>query len=82
MVDLEWYRSFIAVYRFGTASGAAHALHLTQPGVSQHVAALEKALAGGPHIDEMVARGDCRAAHFSMGRLAERYADLYQRLLR
>jgi len=44
MVDLEWYRSFVAVYQFGTASGAARALHLTQPGISQHVAALEKAL--------------------------------------
>jgi DNA-binding transcriptional LysR family regulator len=45
MVNLEWYRSFIAVYRVGTVSGAAIQLHLTQPAVSQHLAALESALA-------------------------------------
>ncbi len=44
MVNLEWYRSFVAVYRVGTASGAAAVLHLTQPAVSQHIAALESAL--------------------------------------
>jgi hypothetical protein len=44
-------------------------------------AALERALVGGPSIDEMVARADGRALHFSMARLAERYADHYQRLL-
>ena len=43
-------------------------------------AALEQALAGGPTIDAMVARGDCRASAFSMERLAERYAELYRRL--
>lgn len=45
MVNFEWYRSFIAVYRVGTVSGAAQVLHLTQPAVSQHLAALEAALA-------------------------------------
>lgn len=45
MVNLEWYRSFIAVYRVGTVSGAAQVLHLTQPAVSQHLGALESALA-------------------------------------
>jgi DNA-binding transcriptional LysR family regulator len=44
MVNLEWYRSFVAVYRVGTVSGAAAVLHLTQPAVSQHIAALESAL--------------------------------------
>jgi DNA-binding transcriptional LysR family regulator len=44
MVNLEWYRSFIAVYQVGTVSGAAQGLHLTQPGVSQQIAALEAAL--------------------------------------
>jgi DNA-binding transcriptional LysR family regulator len=44
MVDLEWYRSFVAVYRVGTVSGAAEVLHLTQPAVSQHIAALESTL--------------------------------------
>ena len=38
----------------------------------------EQALARWPAIDEMVAPGDCRAAHFSMERLAERYSGLYQ----
>jgi DNA-binding transcriptional LysR family regulator len=44
MVNLEWYRSFVAIYRSGTVSGAAQVLHLTQPAVSQHLAALESAL--------------------------------------
>ncbi len=44
MVSFEWYRSFIAVYRVGTVSKAAEVLHLTQPAVSQHLAALESAL--------------------------------------
>ncbi len=43
MVSLEWYRSFIEVYRAGTVSAAARALRLTQPAVSQHLAALESA---------------------------------------
>ena len=44
MVNLEWYRSFVAVYRAGTVSRAAEGLHLTQPAVSQHIAALEASL--------------------------------------
>lgn len=44
MVNLEWYRSFVEVYRVGTVSKAAQGLHLTQPAVSQHIAALESAL--------------------------------------
>jgi DNA-binding transcriptional LysR family regulator len=44
MVNLEWYRSFVAIYRSSTVSGAAQVLHLTQPAVSQHLAALESAL--------------------------------------
>ncbi|HEY9642189.1 MAG TPA: LysR family transcriptional regulator [Coleofasciculaceae cyanobacterium] len=44
MVNLEWYRSFVEVYRVGTVSGAAEVLHLTQPAVSQHVAALESSM--------------------------------------
>ncbi|WP_265233897.1 LysR family transcriptional regulator [Lyngbya sp. CCAP 1446/10] len=44
MINFEWYRSFIEVYRVGTVSGAAQVLHLTQPAVSQHLAALESAL--------------------------------------
>jgi phosphatidylinositol alpha-mannosyltransferase len=54
---------------------------LVAPGDSLALAgALEQALAGGATIDEMVMRGDCRAAHFSMERLAERYAELYRKL--
>ncbi|QBD81033.1 LysR family transcriptional regulator [Ktedonosporobacter rubrisoli] len=41
MADLEWYRSFLAIYRAGTVSAAARALFLTQPAVTQHLAALE-----------------------------------------
>ncbi len=43
MIDFEWYRSFIAVYRAGTVTGAAKARFLTQPAISQHIAALESA---------------------------------------
>jgi phosphatidyl-myo-inositol alpha-mannosyltransferase len=43
-------------------------------------AALEQVLAGGPMIDQMVGQADCRAAHFSMQRLAERYTGFYRRL--
>jgi DNA-binding transcriptional LysR family regulator len=44
MVNLEWYRSFVQVYRVGTVSKAAEMLHLTQPAVSQHIAAFEQFL--------------------------------------
>lgn len=44
MVNLEWYRSFIEVYRAGTVSRAAEVLNLTQPAVSQHLAGLEATL--------------------------------------
>ncbi len=44
MANYEWYRSFVAVYQTGTASAAAEKRFLTQPAVSQHIAALEQAL--------------------------------------
>ncbi len=47
MINLEWYRSFMAVYRAGTVTGAAKACSLTQPAVSQHLAALEN-ITGAP----------------------------------
>ncbi len=47
MINLEWYRSFMAVYRIGTVTGAAKACSLTQPAVSQHLAALEN-VTGAP----------------------------------
>ena len=43
MVNLEWYRSFMAVYRTGSVSKAADTCFITQPAVSQHLAALENA---------------------------------------
>jgi phosphatidylinositol alpha-mannosyltransferase len=54
---------------------------LVPPGDATALAtALEQALAGGPAVEEMVATGAARAAHFSMNHLAERYADLYSRV--
>jgi DNA-binding transcriptional LysR family regulator len=44
MIGFEWYRSFVAVYQTGTVSAAAQQRRMTQPAISQHVAALEKAL--------------------------------------
>ncbi|HLT57232.1 MAG TPA: LysR family transcriptional regulator [Limnochordales bacterium] len=41
MADFEWYRSFVAIYRLGSVSAAAAARHMTQPALSQHLAALE-----------------------------------------
>jgi len=55
MVNLEWYRSFVEVYRVGTVSRAGQVLHLTQPTVSQHIAALESAL-GYPLFQRMPRR--------------------------
>jgi len=40
----ELYRSFLAVYREGSLSGAARAIRLTQPTIGRHVDALEAAL--------------------------------------
>jgi len=41
MADFEWFRSFVAIYRLGSVSAAAHYRHMTQPALSQHLAALE-----------------------------------------
>ncbi|MYL48122.1 LysR family transcriptional regulator [Halobacillus litoralis] len=41
MIDFEWYRSFIGIYKHGSVSGAAKARFMTQPAMSQHLAALE-----------------------------------------
>ena len=48
-------RSFVEVYRSGSISDAARALGLTQPAVSQHIAALETQL--GRSLFERRARG-------------------------
>lgn len=44
MLNFDWYRSFVAVYQIGTVSGAAEARSLTQPAITQHLAALEAAV--------------------------------------
>jgi DNA-binding transcriptional LysR family regulator len=41
MAELHLLRTFLAVYRAGTFTRAAHELHLTQPAVSLHIRALE-----------------------------------------
>ena len=41
MVDYDWYRSFLAIYQVGTVTRAAEERGLTQPAVTQHLAALE-----------------------------------------
>lgn len=41
MVNLEWYRTFKAVYETGSLTAAAKVLFITQPNVSQHISALE-----------------------------------------
>ncbi|WP_141432748.1 LysR family transcriptional regulator [Bacillus sp. 03113] len=41
MVDFEWYRSFISIYKHHSVSEAAKARIMTQPAMSQHLAALE-----------------------------------------
>jgi DNA-binding transcriptional LysR family regulator len=41
MVNLEWYRSFKAIYKTGTLTGAAARLFISQPGVSLHLSSLE-----------------------------------------
>ncbi len=47
MSHLDLYRTFVAVYRAGSVTGGARARHLTQPAVSQQLAALE-VLVGAP----------------------------------
>lgn len=41
MADFEWFRSFVAIYRYGSVSAAAASRYMTQPALSQHLAALE-----------------------------------------
>jgi phosphatidylinositol alpha-mannosyltransferase len=56
---------------------------LVPPGDPDALAkALGEVLAGGADVRQMVASGECRAAHFSMEHLAERYTDLYGRVVR
>lgn len=41
MINLEWYRTFKAVYKTGTLTSAAAVLFISQPGVSLHLSSLE-----------------------------------------
>jgi len=41
MINLEWFRTFKAIYEAGTLSAAARALFMSQPGVTQHLSSLE-----------------------------------------
>ncbi len=41
MVNLEWYRTFVAIYDNNTLTKAAQSLYTSQPGVSLHLNALE-----------------------------------------
>lgn len=41
MVNLEWFRTFKAIYETGSLTGAAEALYVSQPGVSLHLSSLE-----------------------------------------
>lgn len=41
MVNLEWYRTFKAIYKTGTLTGAAETLFISQPGASLHLSSLE-----------------------------------------
>ncbi|NCD68449.1 LysR family transcriptional regulator [Mucilaginibacter agri] len=41
MVNLEWFRTFKAIYETGSLTGAAEALFISQPGVSLHLSSLE-----------------------------------------
>ncbi|WP_199140557.1 LysR family transcriptional regulator [Pedobacter sp. ASV12] len=41
MVNLEWYRTFKAIYETGSLTGAAESLYVSQPGVSLHLSSLE-----------------------------------------
>lgn len=44
MSNFEWYRSFVAIYKEGSLSRAAESRFMTQPAMSQHLAALETAI--------------------------------------
>jgi DNA-binding transcriptional LysR family regulator len=41
LLNLEWLRSFKAIYETGTLTGAAQALYVSQPGISLHLNSLE-----------------------------------------
>ncbi|VDH15484.1 CysJI operon transcriptional activator [Algoriella xinjiangensis] len=52
MVNLEWYRTFIAIYQQGNLTKAAQEISISQPNASVHLAALEQYV-GGKLFDRM-----------------------------
>ncbi|WP_010135392.1 LysR family transcriptional regulator [Ochrovirga pacifica] len=55
MINLEWYRTFVAVYDHKTLTKAAAYLYASQPGVSVHLNALESYV--GKKLFERSSRG-------------------------
>lgn len=55
MADIDLLRSFMTIYRAGSITGAASALGLTQPAISQHLKSLEAQL--GRQLFRRAARG-------------------------
>jgi DNA-binding transcriptional LysR family regulator len=49
---LDWLKTFLTIYRAGSVTAAAGALHLSQPTVSQHLKGLE-AHVGNPLFDRL-----------------------------
>lgn len=47
MPEVEWLRSFLAIYRAGSVTDAAYHRGISQPAVSQHLAAWERSV-GSP----------------------------------
>lgn len=77
-VDLEWFRTFKAVFETGTMSGAAALLNISQPGVSLHLNSLE-AYVGHPLFErttrKLVPTGRARILYqqlfYSLSKLEE-----------
>ena len=46
MINLEWYRTFVAIYQQGNMTKAAQELSISQPNVSVHLASLEQYVGG------------------------------------
>lgn len=46
MINLEWYRTFIAIYQQGNLTKAAFELSISQPNVSVHLSSLEQYVGG------------------------------------
>lgn len=74
---LPWVKTFLAVYRTGSVTNAALAVHLTQPTVSQHLRGLEAHL--GRALFERLPRGvvPTRAAH-DLARLVGPHLELIE----